>query len=118
MICRVRVSTEDHVTDAQVDELRAAGCQTILQGGVVPTRRAPRQLTRLMRESGIGDVTRRCKNNINQVSDASSPALHGARAQLHASSPLPACQRTEEPRVHVSYIVQTSPAGTVSFALE
>ena len=51
-----RVSTEDQATDAQVDELRAAGCRTVHQEHGSGASRARPVLARLMREIGAGDV--------------------------------------------------------------
>jgi len=51
-----RVSTEDQATDAQTDELRAAGCATIYQEHGSGASRARPELARLMREIGPGDV--------------------------------------------------------------
>jgi DNA invertase Pin-like site-specific DNA recombinase len=51
-----RVSTEEQATDAQVDELRAAGCQIIHQEHGSGASRARPVLARLMREIGAGDV--------------------------------------------------------------
>jgi DNA invertase Pin-like site-specific DNA recombinase len=51
-----RVSTEDQATDAQTDELRAAGCATIFQEHGSGASRARPELARLMREIRAGDV--------------------------------------------------------------
>jgi DNA invertase Pin-like site-specific DNA recombinase len=51
-----RVSTEEQATDAQVDELRAAGCQLIHQEHGSGASRARPVLARLMREIDAGDV--------------------------------------------------------------
>jgi DNA invertase Pin-like site-specific DNA recombinase len=51
-----RVSTEEQATDAQVDELRAAGCQLIHQEHGSGASRARPVLARVMREIGAGDV--------------------------------------------------------------
>ena len=51
-----RVSTEDQATDAQTDELRAAGCATIYQEHGSGASRARPELARLMREIRPGDV--------------------------------------------------------------
>ncbi|CAN7751487.1 recombinase family protein [Rhizobium sp. LjRoot258] len=51
-----RVSTEDQLTDAQVDELRAAGCDRIYQEHGSGASRARPVLTRLLRELAAGDV--------------------------------------------------------------
>lgn len=51
-----RVSTEDQATDAQTDELNAAGCETIYQEHGSGTSRARPELARLMREIRAGDV--------------------------------------------------------------
>ena len=56
LIGYARVSTEDQATDAQVDELRAAGCQIIHQEHGSGASRARPVLLRLMREIGAGDV--------------------------------------------------------------
>lgn len=56
LIGYARVSTEDQATDAQVDELRAAGCQIIHQEHGSGASRARPVLMRLMREIGAGDV--------------------------------------------------------------
>jgi DNA invertase Pin-like site-specific DNA recombinase len=51
-----RVSTEDQATDAQTDELTAAGCATIYQEHGSGASRARPELARLMREIRTGDV--------------------------------------------------------------
>ena len=51
-----RVSTEDQATDAQTDELRAAGCAAIYQEHGSGASRARPELARLMREIRPGDV--------------------------------------------------------------
>ena len=51
-----RVSTEDQATDAQTDELRAAGCETIYQETGSGASRARPELARLMREIRAGEV--------------------------------------------------------------
>ena len=51
-----RVSTDDQATDAQTDELRAAGCATIYQEHGSGASRARPELARLMREIRPGDV--------------------------------------------------------------
>ncbi len=51
-----RVSTEDQATDAQTDELRAAGCATIFQEYGSGASRARPELARLTREIRAGDV--------------------------------------------------------------
>jgi DNA invertase Pin-like site-specific DNA recombinase len=51
-----RVSTEDQATDAQTDELSAAGCQIIYQEHGSGASRARPELARLMREIRAGDV--------------------------------------------------------------
>ena len=51
-----RVSTEDQATDAQTDELRAAGCETIYQETGSGASRARPELARLMREIHAGEV--------------------------------------------------------------
>ncbi len=51
-----RVSTEDQATDAQTDELRAAGCAAIYQEHGSGASRARPELARLMREIRAGDV--------------------------------------------------------------
>jgi DNA invertase Pin-like site-specific DNA recombinase len=56
LIGYARVSTEDQATDAQVDELRAAGCQTLHQEHGSGASRVRPELARLMREIGAGDV--------------------------------------------------------------
>jgi DNA invertase Pin-like site-specific DNA recombinase len=56
LIGYARVSTEEQATDAQVDELRAAGCQIIHQEHGSGASRARPVLARLMREIGVGDV--------------------------------------------------------------
>ena len=56
LIGYARVSTEDQATDAQVDELRAAGCQILHQEHGSGASRARPVLARLMREIGPGDV--------------------------------------------------------------
>jgi DNA invertase Pin-like site-specific DNA recombinase len=56
LIGYARVSTEEQATDAQVDELRAAGCQILHQEHGSGASRARPVLARLMREIGAGDV--------------------------------------------------------------
>jgi DNA invertase Pin-like site-specific DNA recombinase len=56
LIGYARVSTDEQATDAQVDELRAAGCQIIHQEHGSGASRARPVLARLMREIGPGDV--------------------------------------------------------------
>ena len=56
LIGYARVSTEEQATDAQVDELRAAGCQILHQEHGSGASRARPVLARLMREIGTGDV--------------------------------------------------------------
>ena len=51
-----RVSTEDQATDAQTDELRAAGCETLYQETGSGASRARPELARLMREIRAGEV--------------------------------------------------------------
>jgi len=51
-----RVSTEDQATDAQMDELSAAGCAAIYQEHGSGASRARPELARLMREIRPGDV--------------------------------------------------------------
>ncbi|GAC1557364.1 MAG: recombinase family protein [Beijerinckiaceae bacterium] len=51
-----RVSTEDQATDAQTDELRAAGCLTIYQEHGSGASRVRPELARLMREIRAGEV--------------------------------------------------------------
>jgi len=56
LIGYARVSTEEQATDAQVDELRAIGCQIIHQEHGSGASRARPVLAKLMREIGPGDV--------------------------------------------------------------
>lgn len=56
LIGYARVSTEDQATDAQVDELRASGCQIIHKEHGSGSSRARPVLAKLMRELGAGDV--------------------------------------------------------------
>jgi DNA invertase Pin-like site-specific DNA recombinase len=51
-----RVSTEDQATDAQTDELSAAGCATIFRETGSGASRVRPELARLMREIAAGDV--------------------------------------------------------------
>ncbi|SDP82449.1 recombinase family protein [Phyllobacterium sp. OV277] len=51
-----RVSTEDQANDAQMIELKAAGCTTIFEEHGSGTSRARPVLARLLREIGPGDV--------------------------------------------------------------
>jgi DNA invertase Pin-like site-specific DNA recombinase len=51
-----RVSTEDQATDAQTDELRAAGCRTLYDERGSGASRARPELARLMKEIRAGDV--------------------------------------------------------------
>jgi DNA invertase Pin-like site-specific DNA recombinase len=51
-----RVSTEEQATDAQLDELRAAGCPIVHQEHGSGASRARPVLARLMREIAAGDV--------------------------------------------------------------
>lgn len=56
LIGYARVSTEDQATDAQIDELRAAGCTTIFQEQGSGASRARPELARLLKEIGASDV--------------------------------------------------------------
>ncbi len=56
LIGYARVSTEDQATDAQVDELRAAGCGIVHEEHGSGASRARPVLAKLMREIGGGDV--------------------------------------------------------------
>ncbi|GAA5543660.1 MULTISPECIES: recombinase family protein [Brucella/Ochrobactrum group] len=56
LIGYARVSTDDPVHDAQMDELRAAGCDRIFQEQGSGTSRARPVLTRLLSELVAGDV--------------------------------------------------------------
>jgi DNA invertase Pin-like site-specific DNA recombinase len=56
LIGYARVSTEEQATDAQTDELRAAGCQSIYQEHGSGASRARPELARLMREIAPGEV--------------------------------------------------------------
>jgi DNA invertase Pin-like site-specific DNA recombinase len=56
LIGYARVSTEDQATDAQVDELRAAGCHTIVQEHGSGASRARPILVKLVHEIRPGDV--------------------------------------------------------------
>ena len=56
LIGYARVSTEEQATDAQVDELRAAGCHTILQEHGSGASRARPILVKLMHDIRPGDV--------------------------------------------------------------
>jgi len=56
LIGYARVSTEDQLNDAQVDELRAAGCHRIHQEHGSGTSRARPVLAKLLKELGGGDV--------------------------------------------------------------
>lgn len=56
LIGYARVSTDEQTTDAQVDELRLAGCQIIHQEHGSGASRARPVLTRLMNEIDAGDV--------------------------------------------------------------
>lgn len=56
LIGYARVSTEDQLNDAQVDELRAAGCHRIHQEHGSGISRARPVLTRLLKELTAGDV--------------------------------------------------------------
>ncbi|ODT20049.1 MAG: DNA invertase [Kaistia sp. SCN 65-12] len=56
LIGYARVSTEEQATDAQVDELQAAGCHTILQEHGSGASRARPILVKLMHEIRPGDV--------------------------------------------------------------
>lgn len=51
-----RVSTEEQAPDAQIDELRAAGCTTIFQEHGSGASRARPELARLLKEIRPGDV--------------------------------------------------------------
>ncbi len=51
-----RVSTDDQATDAQIDELRAAGCQAIYEEYGSGASRARPELARLIKELRAGDV--------------------------------------------------------------
>jgi DNA invertase Pin-like site-specific DNA recombinase len=56
LIGYARVSTEDQATDAQVDELRAAGCGIVHEEHGSGASRARPVVAKLMREIGGGDV--------------------------------------------------------------
>ena len=56
LIGYARVSTDDQVHDAQMDELRAAGCERIFQEHGSGASRARPVLTRLLGELAAGDV--------------------------------------------------------------
>jgi DNA invertase Pin-like site-specific DNA recombinase len=56
LIGYARVSTEEQATDAQVDELRAAGCEILHQEHGSGASRARPVLARLLREISAGDV--------------------------------------------------------------
>ncbi|OWV73018.1 hypothetical protein ATY77_08410 [Rhizobium sp. R634] len=56
LIGYVRVSTDDQAHDAQMNELRAAGCDRIFQEHGSGASRARPVLTRLLRELSAGDV--------------------------------------------------------------
>ncbi len=56
LIGYARVSTDDQVHDAQMDELRAAGCERIFQDHGSGASRAQPVLTRLIRDLTAGDV--------------------------------------------------------------
>jgi DNA invertase Pin-like site-specific DNA recombinase len=56
LIGYARVSTEDQATDAQLDELRAAGCEVIHQEHGSGASRARPVLSRLVREIGCGET--------------------------------------------------------------
>ena len=56
LIGYARVSTEEQGTDPQLDELRAAGCVTILQEHASGAVRSRPVLTRLLREIGRGET--------------------------------------------------------------
>lgn len=56
LIGYARVSTDDQIPDAQIDELRAAGCDRIFQEQGSGTSRARPVLTRLLSELVAGDV--------------------------------------------------------------
>ena len=56
LIGYARVSTEDQATDAQVDELRSAGCQTIHEEHGSGASRSRPVLARLIRDLAAGDV--------------------------------------------------------------
>src|ERR1039457_1886089 len=51
-----RVSTEEQGTDPQLDELRAAGCETVLEEHASGADRGRRVLTRLLREIRTGET--------------------------------------------------------------
>src|SRR5579863_329171 len=56
LIGYARVSTDEQATDAQVNELRAAGCQIIHQEHGSGASRARPVLAKLLREIAAGDV--------------------------------------------------------------
>nr|QCL10529.1 resolvase, N terminal domain protein [Rhizobium rhizogenes] len=56
LIGYVRVSTEDQLNDAQVNELRAAGCHRIHQEHGSGASRARPVLTKLLKDLSAGDV--------------------------------------------------------------
>src|SRR6476646_1995222 len=56
LIGYARVSTEDQGTDAQIDELRAAGCTTVLEEHASGADRSRPVLARLLREIRKGET--------------------------------------------------------------
>lgn len=56
LIGYARVSTDDQVHDAQIDELRAAGCERIFQEHGSAASRTRPALTRPLGELAAGDV--------------------------------------------------------------
>ncbi|WP_192365959.1 recombinase family protein, partial [Mesorhizobium mediterraneum] len=56
LIGYARVSTEDQLNDAQVDELKATGCHVVHQEHGSGASRSRPVLAKLMREVAAGDV--------------------------------------------------------------
>src|SRR5271165_6528809 len=56
LIGYARVSTEDQGTDPQLDELRAAGCATVLEEHASGADRSRRVLARLLRDIAAGET--------------------------------------------------------------
>ena len=56
LIGYARVSTEEQGTDPQLDELRAAGCTTVLEEHASGADRGRPVLARLLREIRIGET--------------------------------------------------------------
>jgi len=93
-----RVSTEEQLTDAQVDELKAAGCAVIYQEHASGASRARPELARLMAEIQRGDVLTVVRLD-RLIADPAGDAPR--RQTLHLGQCQPAaCRRNPNPLRH------------------